>query len=151
MLQPSSIARLAVFVAQGDGEGLRRYLVATLPAGGPLEPVHEALGALTPEFRALALEVAPWLAGDRVGFDPGARILARLRLAGREGVTLAELRSNEFRDQALEALVASGQVIREHRQTGGRPADVYRLAEFAAGIMPADHDDPFAFRPVPID
>lgn len=147
-LAESSIARLTHFVAQGDGEGLRRYLVACLPAGAPLDPVREALGTLTPKFRDLALDVAPWLADDRLGpIDATARLLDRFRLAGRDGVTLGDLNPGEGRDQALEALIASGQVIRERKRTGGRPADVFRLAEFAEGIMPADHRDPFAFKP----
>jgi hypothetical protein len=154
MLTETALARLALHVAKEDDEGLRRYLVHSLPAGGRLEPVHEALAGLSPEFRALALKVAPWLGDDRLG-DKGAadRILEVLRSAGREGVPLAGLRIDRGRDraQALEGLISSGQVVREHRLTGGRPADIYRVAEFAVGVTPADHNDPFAFRPVPID
>lgn len=156
MLQPSSVARLAAFVALGDGEGLARYLGSVLDRSGDLAPVRETLGTFTPEFRALALDLAPWLASDRLAHpdrvDPAERILEVLGKAGREGMKLSELtkRVGGDRDAAITALVLSGRVVKSWERNGGRPAAVYRLAEHAAGIIPADHGDPFAFRPAPI-
>lgn len=156
MLSENSAGRIVHFLAIGDPAALARYLVACLPAGGDLEPMREIMARWTPEFRAYALEVAPWLAGERLAHpnrpDPSGRILALLAAAGPQGVALSSFRMPPAdRDQALEALIATRRVIREHRRTNGRPIDVYRLAEHARGVVPADHGDPFAFRPTPLN
>lgn len=151
-LAEAVVMRIAYLIAKDDPDELAHYLKACLPAGLPLDPVREALGTLRPEFRALAREVAPWLAEESLEAPTGELIVSALAKAGAAGLTLSDLRLEKRRDrgQVLEALIRSGRVIREHVRTGGRPADRFRLAENAAGVVPADHDNPFAFRPAPL-
>lgn len=151
----ASLDRFSGFVARGDADGLSRYLVACLPAGAPLEPVREVLARdFTAEFQALAYQVAPWLAEARIDRRGSARkrILAKLHEAKADGVALSQLSQvGPDRNDVLEAMIRSGEVVRERRTTGGRPGDRYRLAEHAAGITPADNENPFAFKPRPLD
>lgn len=150
MLSENAAARISLFIANGDSDGLARYLVPCLPAGSPLNPVHDLLNRWSPEFRGFALKVVPWLAEDRVPRLQSAadRIRGVLVAAGRQGVALSGFKMERAeRDHALDSLIRSGEVIREHKRTDGRPSDIYRLAKFADGITPADHDDPFSFRP----
>lgn len=47
-------------------------------------------------------------------------------------------------------MVTARVVVIARKKTKGRTADVFRLAEYAAGVVPANlAQDPFAFRPAP--
>lgn len=148
----TSQACLVAHLATGDAAGARRLFA------GMREPeaAREALLAnVLPDHMAAFVRIAPWLMEpvDKLS----TRILAALDAAGRAGLTRTQLRTKVSRvdpverDETLDRLIRARDVHIERPRTGGAKREVFRLADHARGIWPANiNADPGAYRP-PLD
>lgn len=155
MLSDAAIQSLICTLAGGDGDGAAHYLRHFPRKDREPRLVREALARhVLPEVMAVFDRVAPWLAEE--GDDTPARIRESLAEAGVDGLSLTEVSQKvrrvpveELREH-LDRMVTARDVVIERRKTKGRPAEVFRLYEFGAGVQPANlAQDPWAWRPGP--
>lgn len=145
-------ANLIARLVAGDGATVRSYM-ARLPYDLRVHVVDEVREHALPAHWALFLETAPWLAE----IEPRGvreRIVAALRAAGAAGLNRSQVQVALRRvpvpeiGAALDGLVDAMEVQIVRERTKGRPADRYRLAEFAdINATPANlNRNPFARR-----
>jgi hypothetical protein len=159
-LSDAILQRLAFHVVTGDEDGAEAYLLSLPRCDREPVSVRSMIEQrCLPEFVALARSVLPWLwSADADGvIDAKRRVRCELRLARAEGRTASDLAARfrrippQLLRQALAEMVQARDLVLERRATRGRAAGLYRLAEFAGGIVPANiMEDPFAFRPKPL-
>jgi hypothetical protein len=151
----NSFNQLILRLAAGHEEAARNYLLRLPREQRVPKLVREGLAdRVAPEVMEYFLQLAPWLNSDDVD-DAPQRIRSALQAVRRAGLSRSELRAKvagvepERIRQVLDAMVQSREVHIERKRTAARSADVFRLSEFARGIIPANEgEDPFAFQPL---
>lgn len=119
--------------ARGEAQVIRLATLYALTDGTDTMNLHHMKAALA--LWTYAEDSAHYVFGDSRG-DPLADALAQaLRDAGRQGMTRTAIRDHFGRnadasriDAALSVLSASGAVMKSKVQTGGRAAEIWRLA-----------------------
>lgn len=136
-MNETAFDRLIAYLARGDGDGAHSYLTHFAKADRSPPAVRAGLASrLHPEVMATFERLAPWLLDDDDG-RVELRVHQALDEAGAAGLSASELafklrrvRAKDIAD-VVNAMRAAGEVVVEKSMTGGRPAFIHRLAQFA--------------------